>query len=248
MALALSKISFTTALAMSGAILKQAKGADVASVAGTITLGDDGNYFDITGTNAITSITAKSAGTVVTLQFDSTASLVDGSNLKIAGNFTGVAEAQITLASDGTNWFEVSRNNVTSGLSAASQAEQETGTSTAVAVTPGRQQYHPSAAKAWCYFNGITTGTNAPTAGYNVTSVERTGTGAYTINFTTAFSNANYAMAGSQRDTTNNGICIIVVSRTGTKGTTSCDIESRRGLTEVYQDDGEIYAVFYGDQ
>lgn len=95
---------------MSSKILKLAKGADVASTAGTITLGDDGNYFDISGTAAITSITAKTAGTKVVLQFDSTASLVDGSNLKLAGNFTGAAESQICLISDGTNWFEVSRS------------------------------------------------------------------------------------------------------------------------------------------
>ena len=96
-AIALSKISFTTALTMSSAIIKPAKGADVASVAGAITLGDDGNQFDITGTNAITSITAKTAGTIVALQFDSTASLVDGSNLKIASTFQGAAESTITL-------------------------------------------------------------------------------------------------------------------------------------------------------
>jgi len=112
-AIAASKLDLSSIaqnLVMTSKIIKQAKGADVASVAGAITLGDDGNYFDITGTNAITSITAKAAGTVVTLQFDSTASLVDGSNLKLQGNFTGAAEAQITLVSDGTNWFEVSRN------------------------------------------------------------------------------------------------------------------------------------------
>lgn len=117
--IAASKINLTTiaqaiattgTFTMSSAILKQAKGADVASVAGAITLGEDGNYFDITGTNAITSITAKAAGTVVTLQFDSTASLVDGSNLTISGNFQGAAEAQIVLVSDGTSWFEIARN------------------------------------------------------------------------------------------------------------------------------------------
>src|SRR3990167_2353085 len=101
--------TITQNLVMTSKILKQAKGADVASVAGAITLGEDGNYFDITGTNAITSITAKAAGTIVVLQFDSTASLVDGSNLKLDGNFTGAAESQIMLSSDGTNWFEVSR-------------------------------------------------------------------------------------------------------------------------------------------
>lgn len=109
----------SSGLTLTSVIAKMAKGADVASVAGTMTLGDDGNYFDITGTNAITSITAKTAGTVVVLQFDSTASMVDGSNLKLAGNFQGAAESQIALSSDGTNWFEISRSPNTPTASTA---------------------------------------------------------------------------------------------------------------------------------
>lgn len=45
------------------------KGADVAS-ANALTLGSDGNYFDITGTTAITSIATVGVGTVVKLHFD----------------------------------------------------------------------------------------------------------------------------------------------------------------------------------
>lgn len=45
------------------------KGADVASASG-LTLGTDGNSFDITGTTAITSIGSLGLGTVVILQFD----------------------------------------------------------------------------------------------------------------------------------------------------------------------------------
>ena len=41
------------------------KGSDVAS-AGALTLGTDGNYFDITGTTTITSIATLGIGTVVT--------------------------------------------------------------------------------------------------------------------------------------------------------------------------------------
>ena len=111
-AIAASKLNLATiaqVMAMSSKIFKLAKGADVASAAGEITLGEDGNYFDITGTAAITSIVIKQAGTIVVLQTDSTASLVDGSNLKLNGNFVGAAESQIMLVSDGTNWFEVSR-------------------------------------------------------------------------------------------------------------------------------------------
>jgi len=49
------------------------KGADVAS-ANALTLGD-GNYFDITGTTAITSIGTKGVGTVVKLHFDAALTL-----------------------------------------------------------------------------------------------------------------------------------------------------------------------------
>lgn len=90
-----------------------------------------------------------------------------------------------------------------SAVTAATQAEMETATSTTVGVTPGRQQYHPSAPKFWCMFNGSTAGTNAPTAGYNVTNVTRNGTGDYTVNFTTSFSSANYCPGGTCQNSAN---------------------------------------------
>jgi hypothetical protein len=48
-------------------------------------------------------------------------------------------------------------------------------------------------ARAWCIFNGTLTGTNAPTAGGNVTSVTRNSAGNYTVNFTTTMTDANFA-------------------------------------------------------
>jgi hypothetical protein len=51
--------------------------------------------------------------------------------------------------------------------------------------------------RAWCKFNGATTGTNAPTAGGNVSTVTRNSAGNYTINFTTAMTDANYAVVWS---------------------------------------------------
>jgi len=50
-------------------------------------------------------------------------------------------------------------------------------------------------ARAWCRFDGRTTGTNAPTAGGNVATVERTATGTYSINFTTPMQDANYCIS-----------------------------------------------------
>ena len=50
-------------------------------------------------------------------------------------------------------------------------------------------------AKAWVNFNG--TGTVAIRASGNVSSITDNGTGNYTVNFTTAFADANYAVSGS---------------------------------------------------
>jgi len=47
--------------------------------------------------------------------------------------------------------------------------------------------------RAWCVFDGTVAGTNAPTAGGNVTSVTRNTNGTYTINFATPMSDANYS-------------------------------------------------------
>jgi hypothetical protein len=49
-------------------------------------------------------------------------------------------------------------------------------------------------AKAWVNFNG--TGTVAIRAAGNVSSITDNGTGDYTVNFTTAFADANYAING----------------------------------------------------
>ena len=50
-------------------------------------------------------------------------------------------------------------------------------------------------AKAWVNFNG--TGTVAIRAAGNVSSITDNGTGDYTVNFTTAMADANYAVCGS---------------------------------------------------
>ena len=76
----------------------------------------------------------------------------------------------------------------------ATQAQQEAGTNVVNAVSPGRQQFHPSAAKGWVNFNG--TGTAAIVVSYNVTSLTDEGTGDFTVTWATDFASANYALAG----------------------------------------------------
>ena len=68
-------------------------------------------------------------------------------------------------------------------------------------------------AKAWVKFNG---GANSTTAGnilssFNVSSITVIGTGQYTINFTTAMPNANYAcVVGGLRDSTDTNVVALI--------------------------------------
>ena len=90
-------------------------------------------------------------------------------------------------------------------FSAASKAQQQTGTSATAAVTPSHQQDHDSSPKAVCQFSGTTTGTNACAFfSYNVTSVTRNVAGQYTLNFTTAFASANFGCIAMMNNSANN--------------------------------------------
>lgn len=76
---------------------------------------------------------------------------------------------------------------------AATQANQETGTSLVTIVTPGRQHFHVSSAKAWlkCDTNGNIS------ASYNITSITDTGGGLLTVTIANDFSSTNYVIVGS---------------------------------------------------
>ena len=51
-------------------------------------------------------------------------------------------------------------------------------------------------ALAWVNFDGSASSPIAPRAAYNISSVTRNSTGNFTLNFTTAMADANYAVAG----------------------------------------------------
>ena len=95
-----------------------AKGADIAS-ASTLTLGSDGNTFDVTGAVTITSISAKSAGTLILLQFDGSLTLTHNATsliLPSAANIQTVAGDMALLQSEGTGNWRVAIYQRKSGL------------------------------------------------------------------------------------------------------------------------------------
>lgn len=121
-----------------------------------------------------------------------------------AGN---VASDDMLVLGDTSASNALKKATVASAVAAvvATQAEQETGSSTITVVTPGRQHFHPSAAKGWlsAYCNATvynvtgTSGTSgAPPASYNVTSIADAGTGGITVNWDTNFSGTEYVVLG----------------------------------------------------
>ena len=188
-------ITLTGDLTMSGTSIIEAEGAAVAS-AGTCEIwATDGNTRHITGTTTITSLgTASQAGQWQKIIFDGALTLTHGANLNLPGgaNITTAADDFAWVYADTTTQFDVlyfpKSGQAVVPTTAATQADQETGTSTALMVTPGRQQFHPSAGKFWVKA-GVT---GNIIVSYNVSGLTDAGTGLLDVTISTDFSSADW--------------------------------------------------------
>lgn len=74
--------------------------------------------------------------------------------------------------------------------------------------------------KAWASFDGTASTPISPAASLNVSSITKNGTGDYTLNFTSALADANYAVMGMANDPTpgsGGAIVFLIVSRSTTQ-------------------------------
>lgn len=96
---------------------------------------------------------------------------------------------------------------------------------------------------AWVNFNG--TGTVAIRDSENVSSITDNAAGDYTLNFATAMSNANYAIAGASLNggTTQRGSNGVSFKANSTPTTTSVRVEQRYGSSSTQ--DGGLNDVTY---
>lgn len=94
--------------------------------------------------------------------------------------------------------------------------------------------------RAWVNFNG--TGTVAIRASFNVSSITDNGTGDYTINFTTALPDTNYALSGSSGDATNANQMLILGANLN-YSTGSCRI--RTGSGTGYLDNNYVNVLIH---
>lgn len=115
-----TRLFFTPTVATRQTIMTIGKGTDVASGA-DITLGTNGNFFDITGVTTINTISATNwqAGSIIVLQFDGSLTVAHntagtGASILLAGaaNFSATANDTLTLIYDGVTWRELARTAI----------------------------------------------------------------------------------------------------------------------------------------
>lgn len=133
-------------------------------------------------------------------------------------------------------------------LETATQAEQETGTATDKIVTPGRQHFHPSAAKAWLYFS-VSGGSPSIDGSFNIDSITDNGTGDWTVNIATDLSAATYAVAFASRGTSSANAGILTEnSATPTRTAGTLRISGvTLGASVAVADTPSNSCIFFGD-
>ena len=137
----------------------------------------------------------------------------------IASTFTGTLKMIGCLRNGATNFIVDNRAGGLGTISGYDIPE--------LSIVPaGIANKSPATAHAWCTFNGTTAGTNAPLAGYNVTSVTRNSAGNYTVTFTRGLTNSSCApVAASNLITSGTSVatqevgassCNVLISVSGT--------------------------------
>lgn len=95
--------------------------------------------------------------------------------------------------------------------------------------------------RAWCNFNG--TGTPAIRASGNVSSITDNGTGNYTVNFTTAMSDVNFAVIGTARSIDSNSYFLNLSQTTDLTTTTATILTESQ--TSTATDLSSIYVAIF---
>lgn len=174
----------------------------------------------------------------------------DGTNAEVLFKTVLAAGEAIVLGENGVWVYYDANGKPYMGLGPiATQAEMEAGTSTTVMVTPGRQQFHPSAAKFW-----VSTAPGAVNnASYNVTSVLDTAAGITVITIATDFSSAEWCLQATIESTSDTmTVTNLKFVRAGLsdQAAGTCNIECHDGTatTAVLEDPTNWFVCGYGDQ
>jgi hypothetical protein len=197
----------------------------------------------LVGTNITGTATAFTASNVTT-NANLTGMVTSVGNAASLGSFTSaqLAGALTDETGTGANVFATSPTLVTPILGTPTSGDLSncTGIPAPAALSTASGSAPSYSARAWVNFNG--TGTVAIRASGNVSSITDNGAGDYTVNFTTAMPDANYALAGMG---TNEGAAQVIMRNNAVaQTTTACRVLSQDpGVSQA--DPSQVNVVFF---
>jgi len=154
-----------------------------------------------------------------------------------AGNLGAISGTSVSVTGD------VSGGSV-SGNFVASQSAQETGTNTSLIVTPGRQKFHPTAAKAWVQYDSAA----GLTSSYNVTSVTDNSAGNLSPVWATDFSSAAYCVVANHEAASSATAATTWTTQVLSRAAGGCNIATIRMSDFAQIDVTYVSVVAFGDQ
>jgi hypothetical protein len=132
----------------------------------------------------------------------------------------------------------------------ATQTEMEAATNATAMVTPASVQWHPGVAKAWATL-GWSAGVLNLIDSHNVTSLTDNGTGDFTVNFTTAFADADYvplAICNRALNTTYGAIPYVINTPTVSACRFQVALIDFGAGSHNPVDPSRVHVSFFGDQ
>ena len=197
---------------------------------------------------SIAALTAGGGGLQSTSDASGNLNLVSGTTTIVALTSAGIAVTG-TLTASGTTTLVTPVLGTPASADfttiAATQAQQETGTALTAPVTPGRQQFHSSAAKAWAFVD-FTGATPTLMTSYNVSSITDLGAGNIRFTMTTSFSSTSWsALLSASQEGVGPGISQWYETPTVGSVDSYCVNASSPGTAA---DPGALYFAAFGDQ
>ena len=253
-------VAVTGTLSASGAFTGSStlQGTTITATTGFMPDADDGAYLGQSGTG-FADLFLASGGVInwnagnatlthsAALLTSNVALSVGTSNPVTAGTVELGHATDTTLSRASAGRLAVEGSNVFMASDVATQANQETGSSTSVLVTPGRQHFHPGHPKAGGNFDG--SGTPAFRSGdYGMGSITDGGVGIYTLALDTAFADTNYWLtAWSREAAVGSDAGVLSAFAADTKTSSTMQVRAFNPETNALHDATEIGIMFWGD-
>lgn len=226
---------------------------------GTPDFATSGNVVTLSSTATANTLGTVQAGFIGVIHYGVAITITHNGTSRIlptgANITTTVGDVEIVLSLGSGNWRTIAymrADGTALGAGSATKAQLEAASSTSTFASPGRQQYHPSAAKYWAQ-STVTAAVPAspPNAGFNVSTVSDIATGRATFNFTTAFSTSNYVGVGCTEYNSGSNSGELHIVENGGRSTTSIamrNMHTGASSNATLQDPGGWHVLGFGTQ